>query len=307
MPGYGRGYKRRSTGRTVSSRRRFVRSRSSAATKIQRVVRQAKKRQFRRTVQRAVRPVMETKQRQVKVFGLTSLAGNVTGQNCPGAGLGSGMVHVGGLFQPNIFSLLTFNKGTALGDRIGQRIQNCRLSASVCVTANEYNPASNTSQYSCDLYMIVLRDRNEKSTVPDQLKMQPNNTTYYIDGTARNAFLPFNREKYIIYSNKRVARFRAPARLVSQQPTPVPGDALANPQNSYGTSFRNFRCSLPCPKELLFTQAYGGTSTTPADKTPQNASCAVGFYYINGSGEAMAAGQEPLNLSMTLKLTFTDA
>lgn len=306
MPGYARGYKRRSTGRTVSRGRRFVRSRSSAATKIQRVVRQYKKRQAVKRVQRAVRPLMETKCRQLVLFGTETLT-EIEPVGIPGHGLGTGMVNTGGKFNTNIWPSLTMALDANQTGRVGMRIQNCRLTATVCVTANIFNATTNTSQFPCDLYMIVLRDKTERSCIVDQLKLQANGTTYFIDGSAQNAFLPFNRDKYTIYSNKRVARFRPPARAVRSQPAAVPGDMLENPQTGGGIRFKNFRCSLPCPKELRFTPEYGGTTTTPAVLSPVNASLAIGFYYLDGSGLSVASTQAPVSLSCTLKLTYTDA
>lgn len=304
---YGRSYRssRRTTRRRSFARKRSYQARSFAATRIQRAVRNVKKRFQRAKIQRAVRPLLETKVRQYVLFGEVTLSGTILGKDVPGAGLGSGMVNTGGLFSSNVWPNFAMTLGDKQFERIGMKIQNCRLQASVCVSGNPYS-ANNSSQYSCDLYMIVLRDKIEKSCIPDQLKLQQNGTTYYIDGTAQNAFLPFNTSKYTIYSCKKVARFRPPPRLVRATPTAVPGDTLENPQFSGGTAYRNFRVSLPCPKNINFTPLYGGTGGT-VDLSPQNASLAVGFYWLDGSGNAFAATEKPVKLSCTLKLTYTDA
>jgi len=307
MP-YGRARRstRRPTRRRSFARKRSYQTRSFAATRIQRAVRSVRKRFQRAKIQRAVRPLLETKQRQLVLFG-NQTATQIEPVGIPGHGLGTGMVNTGGKFSTNIWPDLTMALDVKQTGRIGMKIQNCRLTATICMTANIYNSTTNTSQYPCDVYMIVLRDRTEKSCIVDQLKMQPNGTTYFIDGSAQNAFLPFNKEKYIIYSNKRVARFRPPARAVRSQPDPVPGDMLENPQTGGGIRFKNFRVSLPCPKELRFTPAYGGASVTPDYLAPVNASMAVGFYYIDGSGLQVASNQAPVSLTCTLKLTYTDA
>lgn len=251
--------------------------------------------------------MMETKVRQFVLFGTATATGGIIPQDVVGAGLGTGMVNTGGLYSSNIVPNFSMLLGDQQFARIGMRIQNCRCTATINVSAKIYSNTTNSSQYPCDLYMIVLRDRNEKSCIPSELKLQQNGTTYYIDGNAQNAFLPFNRQKYIVYSNKRIARFRPPPRIVRATPDPVPGDMLENPQFGHGISFRNLRCRLPCPKTLTFTPSYGGLLPPAADISPQNWNLAVGFYILDGSGVALAADQAPVNLSMTCKLTYTDA
>lgn len=306
---YGRARRgpRRTSARRSFARKRSYQARSFAATRIQRAVRNVKKRFQRAKIQRAVRPLLETKVRQFVLFGDVSLTGTILPKDVPGAGLGSGMVNTGGLYTPNLWPNFAMTLGDKQFERIGMKIQNCRLTATVCATVNPYAAASNSSQYSCDLFMIVLRDKIEKSCIPDQLKLQQNGTTYYIDGTAQNAFLPFNRDKYTVYSCKKIARFRPPPRLVRSTPTATPGDTLENPQFSQGIAYRNLRVSLPCPKNLNFTPVYGGTTTAPVDIAPQNASLAVGFFWLDGSGNAYTSAEKPVKLSCTLKLTYTDA
>lgn len=259
---------------------------------------------------------METKCAQKLIFGTQSSLnpGLTVGDYIQGSGLGAGIVTTGGLFIQNVFQNWGINKGPATNERIGSSIQNCKLVASISITALPYaaQPAVpgafyNNSRYPKDLYMIVLRDRTVRLTQPDQLKILPNNTTYFIDGSAQSMLYPFNREKYIVYSCKRVARFKGPALEVSVDD---PADAVLNTQIGSGDNiqFRNMKVRLPCPKELQFTKQYAG-NTLPAseDKTVQNASLAVGFFYVDGSGMALPAKNAPFTCSMTLKLTYTDA
>lgn len=310
MPGYARGYKRRSTGRTVSSGRRFVRSRSSAATKIQRVVRQYKKKQFTKRVQRAVAPKLERKYVTNMIIGSSggvSTPGLILGDSILGNGLGNGVFSTGGLWVNDFFASIAIAQGTDNGERIGHTIQNCRLTAKVSVCNRAYAAGNNTSRFPKDLYMLICKDRNDNDTEPDQVKNLPDGTSYWIDGSPQSLMYPFNRDKYIVYSCKRVARFSAPPVQLTSTGTAPPPITIENPtMGSTGNkAFRNFTVQLPCPKTLHFSSTKALTGVTV--NTPSNAHCGLGFFYVDGSGQLTSSDQYPFMCTMTATLSYTDA
>ena len=208
---------------------------------------------------------------------------------------------------------MTIAQGGYHDQRIGLNIQNCTLIAKMSITARPYNATNNTSRYPKDLYMLVCRQKDKLETIPDQIKNLPAGSSYWIDGSPQSLMYPFNRDKYTVYSCKRIARFKPPPVLFTSTAPPPSGEtasrpiAVENPTmgSTDNTQFRNLTVKLPCPKTLTFTTPKVGALTTP--NIAQNAHLAVGFFYVDGSGEIQTSTQYPFLVGMTATLSYTDA
>jgi hypothetical protein len=308
MP-YGQPY--RGTRRFGGQRRRLARPRrAAAATKIQRVVRRFKKKQFAKRVQRAVAPKMERKYVTSMILGTSGGVlnpGLILGQSILGNGLGNGIYSTGGLWVNDFFASIAVPQGPKNGERIGLTIQNCKLIAKVSVCNRAYAAGNNTSRFPKDLYMLVCKDRNDNDTEVDQIKNLPDGNSFWIDGSPQSLMYPFNRDKYTVYSCKRVARFGPPPVQLTSTGTTPPPITIENPTMGATTNraFRNFTVRLPCPKTLRFTTPKAITGSVV--NTPSSAHCGLGFFYVDGSGSVASSDQYPFLVTMTATLSYTDA
>ena len=72
--------------------------------------------------------------------------------------------------MPDIWNVITFPQGFQNGQRIGLKLENCRLTAKIFVTAMPYSSTVNASMYPKDLYMLVIKQKEATATVPDAVK-----------------------------------------------------------------------------------------------------------------------------------------
>ena len=205
-----------------------------------------------------------------------------------------------GLKISNIFNStnLTIDQGVAQNERVGREITNCTLILKATIQATFHNEATNTGQFPFDVYMIVYRDKLQPNTNnADLLKLNVAGHPTSITGSAQNLQLPFNKDRYTIYTNRRVARFK-----------PMPADraaiadsTLQNPTigSNSNIAFKNFQYKMPCPKKLQFVQ---GTSDLVS-----NYHVAVGFYIVDGSGTTLGNSQVRATVYPQATLYFKDS
>ena len=164
----------------------------------------AKSKNFKSAVVSVLNSELETKKRSVVLGGATDTVPiNIKASGLADANYGA---HIGNVFGS---SQLTISQGVAQNQRIGRKIENCSLWFKGCFQATFHNEATNTNQFPFDIYMVVYKDKLAPNTnIPDLLKMNDQGTGIKITGTPLNFMLPWNKSRYVIYSNKRVARFK---------------------------------------------------------------------------------------------------
>ena len=164
----------------------------------------AKSKNFKSAVVDVMKTELETKKRSV----ILGTATDTVPINIKASGLtdANNGCHIANVFGS---TNITVAQGTAQNQRIGRKIENCSLWFKGCVQAAFHNEATNTNQYPFDVYMLVYRDKLAPNTnVPDYLKMNDSGNSTHITGTPLNFMLPWNKARYVIYSNKRIARFK---------------------------------------------------------------------------------------------------
>ena len=147
---------------------------------------------------------LETKKKSVILGGATDTTPlNIQASGLADSGYGA---HIGNIWNNNN---IVINIGTAQNQRIGRQISNAKLYLKCCIQATFHNEATNIDQFPFDVYCIVYKDKLSPNTnVPDQLKMNDSGFASKITGTPLNFMLPFNKSRYVIYSNRKVATFK---------------------------------------------------------------------------------------------------
>jgi hypothetical protein len=231
--------------------------------------RSSKPENFDRRVKKVLMNEMETKKITVFLGGATDTVPiNIQASGLKDTGFGT---HIGNVWNNNN---MTIAQGIKQNERIGREINNCSLWLKGCITAAFHNESTNTNQFPFDVYLIVYKDKLSPNTnVPDDLKMTGSTSTH-ISGTPMNFMLPFNKDRYIIYTNRRIARFKP----MPQDRPEVVDSVLQNPTigNTGNCAYKYFSYKLPCPKTLTFK--------SNASQLVTNAHLGIGFYVINGSG-----------------------
>lgn len=289
------GYRRaRSPYRRVGGYKRRAPStnRYASATKIQRVFRRkAARKVFTRRVNSIVSRKMETKIRTIQLMNQ---------QDIWGAGLSTvGTITQNGHLIPNLFDSLVLNQGLTDQNRIGNETQTRSLRLRGFVKSKPYNNSTNTSFFPLELHMIIFKKKASADGNPDNLKSLANTTTGPIDGSAQNTLLPWNKDLYTIYTHK-VWKLRSIPAIVSQTVGATNDAVIPNPGYGASTnpSFVRFSVKVPCPKKLKFNDGLN---------KPTNSYLSVGFYYIDGSGDALGALQKRAAVSMDMVYSYADA
>lgn len=257
----------------------------------------AKSKNFKSAVVSVMNSELETKKRSVILGGATDTVPiNIKASGLADSAYGA---HVGNVFG---FNQLTIDQGTSQNQRIGRKIENCTLWFKGCIQATFHNESTNTNQFPFDVYMIVYKDKLAPNTnVPDNLKMNDAGKGVKITGTPLNFMLPWNKSRYVIYSNKRIARFKP---MPIDRPEVI-DTTLQNPTigSSDNVAFKYYNCKLPCPKTLEFK----ASDNSGASNQVSNAHLGIGFYVINGSGAALGASQIRATIFPSATLYFKDA
>ena len=233
---------------------------------------------FTKKVKTILNKELETKFKTVYLQG----SSDTTALNIKSSGL---LLNTNGLKITNLFASnnLTIDQGVLQNQRVGREITNCSLYLKATIQATFHNESTNTGQFPFDVYMIVYRDKLQPNTnTAEKLKLGVNGVGTHITGSAQNIQLPFNKDRYTIYTNRRVARFKPmPADRV-ELPT---GSSLQNPTigSSDNIAFKNIKYKIPCPKKLQFVQGSYDLVT--------NHHVAIGFYVVDGSGVALGNSQ----------------
>lgn len=269
-----------------------TRAKSSGKSKPRPKSRQQGKSNFNKRVKSVLMSELETKKLTVFLGGATDTVPiNIKSSGLADSGYGA---HVGNIWNNNNITVL---QGTKQSERVGREINNCSLWLKGCVTAAFHNESTNNNQFPFDVYLIVYKDKLSPNTnVPDDLKQQ-NTASTKITGTPMNFMLPFNKDRYTIYTNRRIARFKP----MPQDRPEVVDSVLQNPTigSTGNMAFKYFSYKLPCPKTLNFKSNSSSLVT--------NAHLGVGFYIINGSGAALGATQVRATVFPQATLYFKDA
>lgn len=239
---------------------------------------------------------LETKKVSTLLGGATHITPiNITSSGLADTGAG---VHIGNIFNTNNIKI---EQGVQQDQRVGRKIENCKLYLKACVQATFYNPATNTNQYPFDVYCIVYKDKQSPNTSsPDFLKLNTNGDPIGMNGEPTKFMLPFNKARYTIYTNRKIATFKP---MPVDRPEPIASN-LQNPTigSSDNKAFKYFSMKLPCPKTLEFKGSSGNTGSDLIS----NAHLSVCFYVVNGSGTALGATQVRATITPITTLYFKD-
>ena len=197
-----------------------TRAKSSGKSKPRPKSRQQGKSNFNKRVKSVLMSELETKKISVFLGGATdTVPVNILASGLKDTGAG---VHIGNIWNNNN---MTVAQGTKQNERVGREINNCSMWLKGCIQASFHNEATNTNQFPFDVYLIVYKDKLSPNTnVPDDLKMTGSSSTH-ISGTPMNFMLPFNKDRYTIYTNRRISRFKP----MPQDRAEVVDSVLQNP------------------------------------------------------------------------------
>jgi len=232
---------------------------------------------------RVMNVIQKTSEKKLSVI---SVANNT---NIAGGGLSS--TTAAGLLFSNILSSFAIAQGTEQQQRIGNKIQNCKLQLRGFVEGLTYNAVSNQNPIPFELHMVIYKSKDDPLGNPSNLIQAPSGITIQPDSSVMSSLYPWNRDKYIIKKHK-VFRLSGP-------PVASGTQEYLNPSynSNKDTWFRRFVVDVPISKTLKFND---GVST------PSNDWFSVGFYLISGDGATLSLTQIKAQVSMDATLTFDD-
>lgn len=301
MPYNGRPY--RGTRRPVRRGTRAPARRRTTAPLVTKAVRRARTTAFNARVQRAIRPMMETK---TVIFPIFASTDGLSGANIPGAGLFTPATNTRGLKASNLLNnnYLELSKGTGSYQRVGNKVQNCKLRVRGFVKTNDTTLSNNLITMPYYVHIIAYKKKVDPSgDVMEMIKL-PNNTVSYPSYSTRDQLMPFNRNAYII---KRVKRFklRPPVQTLDllMDTENDAYEAPMNQQQSNAPICRFFSMDIPIAKTLL----YDNQTTVGAAHTPNNDWISLAAYVSLGDGSDFFHGYTACQIYADGIFTFTDA
>lgn len=287
MPGYGRTY--RTTRRPVRRSTRAPPRRRAAATVIQKAVRRAKVTRFNQSVHRAMRTKIERKFKVFNIFGNATSASNI-----PGAGFTTPQNNGTGLLKSNLLGhdMVSLEQGTNTGQRVGNRVSDCRLTLKGYVINN----TSATVDLPFFVHVLVYKKTSDISGDNTELLKKPNQSVGGVTHALVDQLYPWNKSAYII---RRYRRFKLRPPPTNTGDT----DVYYNPQTTNAPTCRFFRIGVPIAKTLRFDNQ----SSQAGFQTPNNDWCALGVYVTLGDGADMNHNFHAAEIYMDGIFSFTDA
>ncbi len=242
---------------------------------------------FNERVRKVVLGEAETKEKVVNIFNRDFIYG---------VGLDATPAIIQGRTNSNILDTLALNQGGEQEERIGNKIQDCRLRVRGVLTSRLWNgdvssptnPA-NTNTYPYEVHMVFFKLKKDVANNNASLKVLPNNTTGIVDGTLMNSVYPYNKDRYII-RKVRVFRLRPLAATTTLAPN-------LNQQQSNAKPYHRFQETIDIHKELK----YNDQQTTPA-----NDWVGVSFFVINGDGTTLDTKESRCEVTMDAVLRYKD-
>ena len=294
----------RTTRRPIRRTTRAPVRRRAAATVIQKAVRRAKVTRFNRSVRRAIRPMIE---RKTKIFAIFSSNSGLSGEGIPGAGLNAPNNSPAGLKASNLLNqaYLYLQQGTASNQRVGNKVQNCRLTIRGFVKTNPFSASNNPMSVPYFVHVILYKKKVDPAGDVNELIKRPDNSVGPITYSTRDQLMPFNKNAYIMRCVKRF-KLRPPYSLlqgdIDTSETSDNMDMILNGQQSNAPFCRFFSFSVPVAKTLL----YDNQSTNAAANTPNNDWVTMAAYITRGDGADYQSGYMAAQIYADGIFTFTD-
>lgn len=267
----------------------FYRKGSSKNTAAK-AVRKARTHNFNKRVLKVLNRASETKMKVVSV---------VDGHSIYGQGLLSTSQNQGsghsGYIVPNLLSSIALDQGTEQEQRVGNKIQNAKLTISGVLKSNVYDATTNPYLSPFEVHMVVYKSKNDTQGNPLQIKAKPANTIGPADGTLENTLYPYNRDKYMIHK-VRVFRLRGYRAHIDGSQNPTDTQVLGG-QSGNLAAFARFRCDIPISNTLLYND---GASVA------NNSWATVGFYVVDCQNNTITSTHTRCELWLDAKLTFKD-
>lgn len=282
---YGRSYRssRRAPARRSVSRKRTYKARTRAATTVQRAVRKLKTQRFNRSVQRAIRPLVEKKFKVFSLFDTVAI---------PGAGLTAPQQNYSGLKISNLLdhSNLNIEQGTGTSERIGNRIQNCKLRVKGYVLATDA-----TTYEPFFVHLLVYKKKIDPSGDNTELLCKPGQTVGPFTYQISDQLMPWNRAAYTI-KRYRVLKLRPPSAITSSE------NSIFNPQVN-APMCRKFAMDIPISSILK----YDNQNSQAGAQTPNNDWVCFSAFVTKADGGTLAYDNSYANIYADATFSFTDA
>ncbi len=105
-----------------------------------------------------------------------------------------------GLLEPNILGgqIFSMAQGTNQQQRIGNAINNCKLSVRGYVFSLPVHASTNFSVYPFMVKIIVYKLKDAVTGSPNEILQYPNNTNGPLTGDTSTLLFPYNRKAYVI-------------------------------------------------------------------------------------------------------------
>lgn len=245
-------------------------------------------------------------ERKTVIFQIFASPDQLDGENIPGAGLTAPAANALGLKATNLLnsSYLNLQQGTGSNQRVGNKVQNCRLTVRGFVKTNPYSAANNPLQVPYFVHILAFKKKVDPSGDVNEIIKRPDNTVGAITYSTRDQLMPFNRNAYIMRCVKRY-KLRPPFSTVEGNfdTDDETQDLILNGQQSNAPFCRFFSFNVPIAKTLLYDN-----QTTAAEKhTPNNDWVTFAAYVSRGDGNAYAHTYEAAQIYADGLFTFTDA
>lgn len=227
-----------------------------------------------------------------------------------------------GFLLPALSSLLTLPQGFTQQTRIGNSITPKGLTVSGLITSMPWQETTNQSLLPFEVHMIMYRSRRDPDHgPPNYLKQLNAGVVGPISGTALNDMAPYNKEGYVILK-RRVWRLKpSPAYDLINT---TAGQQLEQVNPSFGSTsnkyFHRFKLRIPLPKKLMYQDP--GITALPDEElnppgnmehvgdfvatAPTNFRASLGFYIVNGDGNALPQNQVRSKVDLKAALYYTD-
>jgi len=222
-----------------------------------------------------------------------------------GGGLASGYIGTSGTgwLIPNVLAQIPIIQGTSQQQRVGNSINVKSLNLKGYIAVSPFDGTTNPQHIPFEVHMVIYKKKNDITGSPSTILEYPNNTNGKIDGTAKTSMYPWNKSQYIIKKH-RVWRMKPPGAVVSFADTattePVMMETNGSSSNPY---FVRFSVNVPIAKKLLFNDSANGSYDS---KYPVNDHFSIGFYVIDGTGQAFSSSRYPAYTYLVSTLRYTD-
>lgn len=271
--------------------RKAVYNKNKKPTTAKKAVRQVRNSNFNKRVLKVLHRTRETKMKTINLANDHLIYGQ---------GLNATTQNVGtpsrGYIVPNVLDNINLLQGTDQETRIGNSVDNAKLTISGVIRSLPYEAVHNEHITPFEVHMVIYKKKNDIDGSPLHLKqLHASNATGICDGTIAGTLMKYNRDSYTIH---KVRVFKLRGHRTKETLNAQDYIDLVGGQSQNLPVCVRFRQSIPISKKLLFRdQTYLATNTWAT----------VAFYVVDCTGAVIQTTEHRAALYLDACLTFEDA